>query len=279
MNKKIGIIGFGNMGQAIAAQLKNDYRIFVFDKDKNKTEGLGSISTAAGNVELAKETDALILAVKPQDFDAVLDELKNEVKDKLIISIAAGITTGYIEKILGIVRIIRAMPNMPAMVGEGITCLSKGKFASIADLDFTENLFDYLGETLRIEEEMMNAATAVSGSGPGFCFELMRAKNTTQGNMEEAGRFIKEDFAPLFAKAATNIGFLQADAEFLALRTANGCIALLRKTKFSLSELINQIASKGGTTEAGLEVLRKGGSLEEAVKAARKRAEELCRKE
>lgn len=276
MKEKIGIIGFGNMGKALTEQLKAEYRIFVFDNDPDKIKGLSDVTVAGNNVDLADKSDTVILAVKPQDSDSVLDKIKEVVKNKLVVSIAAGITTGYIEKILGTVRVVRVMPNIAVRVGEGVSCLAAGKFAGVSDLEYTENLFDYLGETLDIKEDLMNSATAVCGSGPGFCYYLMQLNKINRDDFDSLKCFVKETFMPMLSQAAKRAGFSQGDAEFLARGTANGCIALLKKTKFSLLELMEQIASKGGTTEAGLKVLEKGGTLEEAVMAALARAGELC---
>lgn len=277
MNKTIGIIGFGNMGRAIGQQLKGDYQVLCFDQDSSKTEDLSQIKAAGAVEDLVNKAQVLILAVKPQDFDSVLNQIKGPIQDKLIISIAAGITTEHIEKTLGFARVIRAMPNIAAKIGEGVICLSKGKFATEEDFDFAENLFDYLGDAKRIEEAMMDAATAVSGSGPGFCFALSQSQNIDAANIEEFRRFVKNIFIPGLKQAAEDVGFSKEEAEFLAIRTGNSCIGLIVKTKSSAEELRMQVTSKGGTTEAGLEVLRNGGSLTEAVKAAKKRAGELSK--
>lgn len=275
MNQKIGIIGFGNMGSAIAYQLKDDYQIFVFEKEKSKTKNAALISVADDILKLINEVDIVILAVKPQDFDSLLSGIKGRVKDKLIISIAAGISTEHIEKILGQVRVVRVMPNMPAKIGEGVSCLSKGRFTALNDLDFTENIFDYLGETIVIEEKMMDSATAISGSGPGYFFDLIQAKNITINNFDQVRNFAHDFFVPELTRAAQSVGFSPEEARFLAAATGNGCIGLLKKTSLSPSDLVKQVSSKGGTTEAGLLVLHKGGSLEDAAKAALQRAKEL----
>jgi len=277
MNQKIGIIGFGNMGSAIAYQLKNDYQIFVFEKEKSKTKDIAGISVSEDLIKLIKEVDIVILAVKPQDFDSLLSGIKDKTKDKLIISIAAGIATGLIEEKLGIARVIRVMPNLAVKIGEGMSCLSKGRFATLDDLDFAENLFDYLGETMIIEETMINAATAISGSGPGYFFDLMQAKNIDTDNPGQVKSFAQEFFIPALTQAAQSIGFSLEEARLLAVATGNGCIGLLRKTSVYPADLIRQISSKGGTTEAGLEVLHQGGSLEDAVKRSLERAKELSK--
>ena len=279
MMKKIGIIGFGNMGSAIAEQLKADYPVICFDKENAKTKGLSEIKVAERLEDLVKSAEVIILAVKPQDFDAILTQMKGLVQDKLIISIAAGVTTKYIENELGFARVVRTMPNIAAKIGQGVTCLSKGAFATEEDFDFAENLFDYLGETKRIDESMMFAATAVSGSGPGFCFALSRIQHIDAGNIERFREFLKTTFIPQLIKAAEGVGFNSEDAEFLAVTTGNSCESLLMQTKLSPEELCKQVTSKGGTTEAGLKVLNNGGSLADAVQAAKKRAEELSNKE
>ncbi len=272
--RKIGIIGFGNMGSALAERLKQDYAIFTFDKDPGKTKALELITVSPDLPSLLEKAEIIILAVKPQDFALLLAEIRGYIKDKLIISIAAGISTAYLENALGAARVIRAMPNLPAQIGEGITCLSKGKFASLQDFDFTQNLFGYIGEVLEIEERLMNAATAVSGSGPGYLYDLIEGKD-----IPAAKKYTEEVFIPSLAAAARNQGFGPEEARILAEVTGRGSIFFLEKTNASPSELKRKITSKGGTTEAGLEALQRTKSLGEAVKAALKRAAELSKKE
>ncbi|MEW6009434.1 MAG: pyrroline-5-carboxylate reductase [Candidatus Omnitrophota bacterium] len=270
--KKIGIIGFGNMGSAIAERLKSNYDISVTDKDARKTSNIAGLRVVSNNITLIKIVDALILAVKPQDFDVCLNEIKKYIEDKLIISIAAGISCSHIERILGKERLIRVMPNLAAKIGKGMSCISKGNFASEVDLEFSKKIFNELGEILVIEENLMNAATAVSGSGPGFFYWLIKDKP-----QKDWLDFAKNVFTLALSKAAENIGFSQEQALILAKATGEGSLALLKTTHLSPKELCSQVASKGGTTQAGLGVLERGGSLIEAVKAALKRSQELSR--
>jgi pyrroline-5-carboxylate reductase len=270
---KIGIIGYGNMGSAKAERIKFEHEIFVFDKDRDKTRDLSGIKVALDNVHLVKNVDAVILAVKPQDFEDVLREIKDYVKEKLVISIAAGITTAYIEHILGPVRVIRAMPNLAARIGKAITCLCGGKFSTKADLDFAVSLFGHLGKTLVVNEEHMDAVTAISGSGPGFVCYLMEAKAVDPYNMTAE---FKNELEKKLAQLSEKFIQLKHDsALILASSVASGTVSLLRETKLSPQELRMRVTSKGGTTEAGLEVLDKGGTLEEAIRAAIARAKEL----
>lgn len=273
MKKTIGIIGFGNMGSAIAGRIKDKYKLSAFDKDKNKIRDLSGIQIAQDLADLVSKVDSIILAIKPQDFDEVLNEIKDYTKDKLIISIAAGITTGYIEKILNRVKVVRTMPNLPAKIGMGMICLSKGKFAEIADLKFAEELFGTLGRTLTLGEEMMDAVTAVSGSGPGFFCDLISEKS-----LKEIKGYAERSFIPSLSITALNLGFSPAQARILSETTARGTIQYLIKENLTPDELKKRVASKGGTTEAGLEVLCHDiKNLGEAVRAAVKRAKELSR--
>jgi pyrroline-5-carboxylate reductase len=268
----LGIVGFGNMGSAIYERIK-EFGVFkVSDKDISKISQLARENIADRLKDLADQCDIIILAVKPQDFEGVLNEIKGQVKGKLIISIAAGITTAYIEKFLGQVRVIRVMPNMPAKIGEGISCLCKGSFASAADLEFSERLFKELGKTLILEENMMDAATAISGSGPGLFYDSISGKPSG-----EWIAYANEYFTPGLIKAARSLGFSDEQAELLSATTSKGSLSLMDVTGLSPQQLCGQVTSKGGTTEAGLEVLHKGGSLQEAVKAAYRRAAELSR--
>jgi len=275
---KIGIIGLGNMGSVIALRLteeSGEYRIIAYDKDKNKT-GLSSLEIAKSLSSLAAGSDTIILAVKPQDIDHLLKELRSYAAGKLIISIAAGISTKYLEKTLGNARVVRAMPNIAVKIQESVTCLCKGSFATESDLDFSRELFSYLGTARNIDEGLMNAATAISGSGPGYIFFFIENNNMDFSNIPEHSR---HDMMRRLEKAAEALGFPIEDASFLAVNTVNASLSLLKESGLKPEELRAQVTSKGGTTERGLEVLRRGGSWEEAALAAVKRAEELSKRD
>lgn len=270
--QKIGIIGFGNMGQAITERIKAHYQVIIFDKDKGKISSVSGIRIAKDNIDLVKTADVVILAVKPQDFDTVLNEIKNYAEDKLIISIAAGITTSYIEKFIRKVKVIRAMPNIGVRIGEAETSLSKGKNARDIDLDFAKELFNCLGKTWAMKEEMINAATAISGSGPAYIFYYMNIKRIDHFDVPVR---LEREYIERLKEAAEKVGFDAQTAIELATSTTASSIHLIKETGVSPVELIKQVASKGGTTEAALEILAKGGSWVEAAQAALKRAEEL----
>lgn len=274
MDRSVGIIGFGNMGSAIAERL--DMPLSVFDLDALKTANLKDSVKALPSADLVvQNSDAVILAVKPQDFGTLMDMLKKTAQgtNKIFISIAAGIPTGYIEKALGNARVIRAMPNLPAKIGQGITALSRGAYASDDDLDFARKLFSALGKTLIVAENMLNAVTAVSGSGPAYVCYLLE-KEGTPPTEEKQKQFLAE-----FTRAAQAIGFNPEQAALLVAQTYAGTLSFLQKTNITASGLREQVTSKGGTSEAALAVLRQGGSLGNAIKAAAKRADELSKKE
>ncbi len=273
MYKKIGIVGFGNMGSAIGERLKTKYQVYTFDKDKNKTRDLLDVNVAKSIEDLVDKVDVIILAVKPQDFDDVLSQCKDNIEHRLVVSIAAGISTGYIERYIGVVRIVRVMPNLPARIGRGMICLCKGNFATQDDLDFVCMLFAEMGQTMVIMENLMDAATAISGSGPGFFYKLIQ-----DIPMESWAVYSKEKFIPALFLSAKEIGFSSEQAELLARVTTEGSEALLKETGLSPAALCRQVVSKGGTTEAGLLRLREVSSLAEATKAALMRARELSKK-
>jgi pyrroline-5-carboxylate reductase len=274
MNKTIGIIGFGNMGSAIAEGIKKDYPVIVFDKDKSKTAKISGIGVARNIVDTVKAADVIILAVKPQDFDMVLNEIKSSVLDKLIISIAAGITTDYIARCLGRSRnIIRAMPNLLAMIGKGATFLYSLNTAS-EDIDLAKELFGQLGKIWIIEENIMPWATAISGTGPALSCYVIEMEGINYRNMpaEEKQRLISD-----LKEAARKVGFNIERVDALAEDIINGVIDLLNQKNLTPSQLRERITSKKGTTEAALTVLHQGGTLEDALRAAAKRAQELSR--
>lgn len=274
MKKTVGIIGFGNMGSCIGERLKNEYQVSAFDKDEQKTQDLLQIRAVKSIEDLVSVVESVILAAKPQDLDALLSRIKNFVRDKLVVSIAAGIPTRYIEKQLGRVRVIRTMPNLPAKIGKGMTCLCKGQYATDADLEFARELFSNMGTTLQIYENMMDPATSISGSGPGFLYAFFENKPES-----DWPHFLINKFIPQLSESAIELGFSQEEANVLSEHTANGSLALLEQTGLTAQELRSQVSSKGGTTEAGLKELDVNDieSLSAATAAALSRAKELSR--
>lgn len=262
MQTTIGLIGAGNMGMAILKGIAKKFKVLVCEKDSVRAEELKKKFKLRSEDfrTVVNKSQIIILAVKPQDFDGILEELAQPITQKqLVISIAAGITTSYIEKKIGQgIRVIRAMPNLPAQVGQGMTALCKGKKASDSDLSLAKKIFDCVGKTVLIEEQWMDAVTAVSGSGPAYVFYFMEC----------------------FQKAALSLGLSEKVSQELVIETLKGSLALLQESKEDVSILRQKVTSKGGTTEAAFKVLDQNKFNEifiQAIKAARDRAGELAK--
>jgi len=278
MEKKkiIGIIGYGNMGSAIAKGIKKTYPVTVFDKDTGKTAEAKDVRIAAAIEDAVRVVDAIILAVKPQDFDSLLDEIKPHAQGRLLVSIAAGIPTGYIEKRSGAVRVIRVMPNIGATIGEAESSLCKGRTASAQDLAFVRGLFDLLGKTWEMEERLIDAATAIAGSGPAYIFYDLESRHI---DPLQVPKEIEQEYISRLKAAAEEVGFDAVTAQQLASSTTSSSLHLCAATGLSPAALRALVTSKGGTTAAALEQLAQGRSWTEAAHAAKRRAEELSKKE
>ncbi|MDD5136902.1 MAG: pyrroline-5-carboxylate reductase [Candidatus Omnitrophica bacterium] len=268
-NQKIGIIGCGNMGEAILSRLagvvEKSTSLMVSEADAVRRDHIQSkykIIVEIDNNVVVKYSDVIILAVKPKDFDSVL---KQEVccglsQEKMLISIAAGITTGYIESIIGKdICVIRAMPNMGAVIGEAVTALCRGSSADQKDMAAAEEIFSLIGDVVEVDEKDMDAVTALSGSGPAYFFYLIEA----------------------LTEAAEKAGLKKDIARALVLKTALGSSKLLEALEEDPAVLRKKVASKGGTTEAALNIFEKKkfkGIINDAVKAACKRSKELSKR-
>ena len=274
--KRLGVVGFGNMGSSIALGVRSFFEVCVFDKDKRKLSDKQGLKSENLLEDLINNSYAVILAVKPQDFDMLLNEIKPFVKDKLIISIAAGITTGYIEKALREARVVRAMPNIAVKISAAETSLAKGRSAKDEDLSFAKELFGLLGKVWVLKEEMVDAATAISGSGPAYIYYDMEANNLDALHLPVER---KNEYIQRLKQAALKVGFDPKMAFDLAICTVASSIELLVRTGSTALGLRKMITSAGGTTEAAVKVLSMNGSWAEAALAARKRAQELSKHE
>jgi len=264
MSKKmtLGVIGCGNMGTAILSRIHKDYDIYVCEKNKQRSVMLRrryKVKTVDLSL-LASSSKIIFLAVKPQDLEGVLADLKKYLKgDEIIVSIVAGITCSYIEKRLkGKPRVIRSMPNLPVQIGQGIAGVCKGKYAKPFDLKMALKILGFVGETVTVEERLIDSITAVSGSGPAYLFYLV----------EE------------FIKSAKSLGLKGSMSQKLVMKTLKGSLELMEKTREPAEILRKKVTSKGGTTQAALDVLNKKGFdkiFREAVTAAKKRAKQLSK--
>ncbi len=267
----IGIIGCGNMGSALVEYLKKKLSsadIFVFDKDKDKSNSLVKgfrVKAAESVLSLASASDVIIIAVKPQDIDVLAGEMRG-VSGKLVISIAAGVAVSRLESSFGgSVAIVRAMPNLNALIGASVTALSYNAVVSKRQLELAEEIFRSVGNVVFVDEKYLNSVTAISGSGPAFVAYLIS---------DFDGKLLEE----ALAQEAAAFGMDAVTARALAQGTVSGTRRIL-SVNFDADMLIKRVCSKGGTTEAGMRVfLEKGKTLEAlhlAVQAAKKRADEL----
>ncbi len=271
---KIAMVGCGNMGSALVENIQKKLKpqgLYIFDIDKGRQEslvrGFGAIASP-GIRAAVQESVAVIVAVKPQDIGPVLDELAT-VPGRSIISIAAGITLGFMEEVLGAgARLVRAMPNLNALIGHSVTALSPNASCGPQALAVAEDIFRCVGEVVRVPESQMDAVTAISGSGPAFVAYLMDALSD-----EVMERVMREE--------AQRFGIDAEVARVLAQGTIAGT-RLMTSVNFDRDILVKRVSSKGGTTEAGMKVLAQEGktaaSLAHAIRAARRRSEELARR-
>lgn len=268
-NKKISFIGAGNMAEALVSGLLKrkalpPKNILLSDPAEKRLLHLKKtyrVNTAKSNIESAGKGEIIVLAVKPQVMGAVLDELKDAVTpDKLVISIAAGITTSFIRRHLDKkTNVIRVMPNTPALVGMGISAISADKKISKSHISQAKAIMESAGKTIAIEERRLDAVTGLSGSGPAYIFLVIEA----------------------LIEGGVASGLSRNTAKELVLETVNGAVALLSETGKTPVELREMVTSPGGTTVAGLKVLEEGAvrsAFITAVEAATARSKELSGK-
>lgn len=263
----ICIVGCGNMGLAFARAFRqydlvraDDQLLIVRRPERAEalaTERIGHVRVGIGPEVGAY--DLVIVAVKPQDFGAIAGPLREVLRPgQLVLSVMAGLTIARLQEQLGGHRlIVRAMPNTPATLGMGITGFAAAPEIDFASLRKVDNLINATGRSLFLEDEtMLDAVTALSGSGPAYFYYLVKA-------MIEAGR---------------QMGFDDATAGLLVKQTMLGAFHLINGTDRSLDELIRAVASRGGTTEAALRTFEAGGLADvliSGIRAAQQRAAEL----
>ena len=263
---KILIIGGGNMGLTYArgflkSHILENKNLYILEKSPAKAEKLeameiGRVFSSPG--EYIKEMDLIVLAVKPQDIHSLFRSIRDFLDpQQLILSIMAGVKISTIKEELGAKKIIRAMPNLPAQIGTGMTVYTSSEEVTRIELVTVQNLLSASGKTIYVEREgMINAATAISGSGPAYVFYFMQS----------------------LIESAKEMGFTQSEAEMLTFQTFKGAVDLFNKYDISCDEWIRRVSSKGGTTEAAIADFNKRSvqlGFKKGVLAALTRAEEL----
>jgi pyrroline-5-carboxylate reductase len=251
---RIGFIGGGIMGEAlirsmVVRNLAAPKDIAVSDISQARRDTLSQkyqIKTTASSLEAAKDADIVVLAIKPQDMKSVLAELRGLSPKQLVLSIMAGITIDSINRGLNHPYIVRAMPNMPAQIGEGVTVWTATSEVSHAQKDMARQVIAAAGEEIYVSnEKYIDMATALSGSGPAYIFLIIEA----------------------FIDAGVHIGLPRDIAEKLAIQTIVGSARSIKATGKHPAELRNMVTSPGGTTTEGILQLETGGIRSLLLKA------------
>lgn len=267
MQIKLGILGTGNMAEALisgltAKKVISARDIIGFDIDSQRLEKMRKkyrIQTTDSATRLVSQCNLLLLAVKPQQLSQLLADISGLLtSNHLVLSIAAGVDTRRLLKEIGKpVRLVRLMPNTPALVGLGATAFFVTKSCKNADRQLVNKLFSSVGLVVEVKkEDLLDSVTALSGSGPAFVYLFLKA----------------------LIDGGTKLGLTSSTSRQLAIQTVLGATTLLDRSAETPEDLIIKVASKGGTTEAGLRTLGEKGftdAVTECLKAAQKRAHEL----
>jgi pyrroline-5-carboxylate reductase len=264
-DKTIGFVGAGNMAEAMIRGLLrgNDFTPQQVTASAPREERRGELAdkygirTTADNREAARQA-IVVLSVKPQILGRVLEEIADAIDaEALVISIAAGVPVVAIQsKLAAGTRVVRAMPNTPALVDAAATAIARGEHARESDLDDAKRIFDAVGITVVLEESALDAVTGLSGSGPAYVFLILEA----------------------LSDAGVKVGLSRRTAQLLAAQTLLGSAKLLLETNEHPGRLKDMVTSPGGTAITGLHTLEHGGlrtTLMNAVEAATRRSREL----
>lgn len=245
MNVKFGFIGCGKMASAIIKGISGNKNTLIKGSEINpeiasEAQKRLNIPVLSDNKALVIDSDIIFIAIKPNQVSDVLDEIKNEITtDKLIVSIAAGVNTQKIENIIGKQRIVRVMPNTPALVKEGMFGVCKGRYANNDDAQTVLSLLSSIGKCIEVTEEQMDIVTAISGSGPAFFYKVI------------------EDMA----RAGEKLGLDYDKSLLLATQTALGSAKMVfNRGETPVQTLIDNVATKGGCTFEGIQVMNNQNS-------------------
>jgi len=263
--QKIGFIGGGNMAEAlIKGLLASGFpleRIMASEPSELRRDHLAEefgIELTIDNTEVMQKSEIIVLAIKPQIADEVLEEVSSSyTNDKLLVSILAGVSCAQIERhLVGSPRVVRVMPNTPALVGEAASAICRGHNSSKEDLALVKQLLESVGKVQVIDERQMDAATGLSGSGPAYIYTVIEA--LADGGVRE--------------------GLRRDVAHALAVQTVVGAALMVRETGEHPAILRDRVCSPGGTAITGVSTLENKGlrtTLMEAVSAAANRSREL----
>ena len=263
-----GFLGGGNMATAIIGGLLEHKicapkEILVSDIAEDRRNFLAErfgVSPTDSNSEVVEKARCIVLAVKPQVLSTVAPEIAPLLREEqTVISILAGVTVEVLrDRLSGHEKIVRVMPNLPATIGKGVAGIATTPSTPTEACEEAERLLGTVGGTVRVEEELMDAVTAVSGSGPGYVFRI----------------------AEILIQAGVQVGLSEDQSRSLVEKTLQGAAELLVASEENAGELCRRVCSPGGTTLAGLDAMEKGGlevALTEGVCAARNRSRELSK--
>ena len=269
MNYRLGVIGVGNMAKAIIGGIQKSHKcisqIFLFDKSSQQYSELLSATnahipytTTSKIQEVIENSDVILLSVKPQNFPEILEEISSTdcYRNKLYISIAAGIDSSLISKALNGTDVIRVLPNLPITIGNGLSLICKNDNIDSEKFDLVRSLFDASGSTIIINETEMNRYIGVTSSSPAYVF-----------------KFIDDIYKGAIEQGLSSEDLLDAICDVFI-----GSALLIKQTKISPEELISRVCSKGGTTEQAMMKLDQGNVTNvicQAMQACTKRADEL----
>lgn len=264
--KKVLFIGAGRMATAISSGMvncgfaKENIKAFdILEQAAEKFTESTQIECFCNNIEsLIDNADVVFIAVKPQFLAGAVGKLDGRLASKFIVSIAAGVSIAKLAELTGSKHIVRVMPNTPALVGKGCSAFAGSEDVTEEELSFVENVLKSVGIAFNLPEKLMDAVTALSGSGPAYIFEMVDAMSDGGGDC----------------------GLPRELALEMAIATCEGAAAMLRETKLHPSILKDQVTSPGGTTMRALEIMQAGEFREtvvKAVKGACARSEELGR--
>ncbi len=261
--KRIGIVGGGHMGEAFIKALDKQYDVVVCEKRAKRQAHLRKTYRVQTQdiKDFIHSCDVFLVAVKPQDIDSFLKEIKAlEARKVLVLSIAAGLSISFLEKAAGKnAHVIRAMPNLPIMVQQGVTALCQGSQVTAKEVRFAIEIFSQVGKVILVHEQLMDAITAVSGSGPGYVYF----------------------FAEQMIEAGKALGLSDQLSKDLVIQTFLGSVKLMSQQKESPAILRSKVTSKAGTTQAALDVFLENKMdlvFRKALKAAKKRSQDLSRR-
>lgn len=267
MEYEIGFLGYGRMARAISEGLNNQgvipyHHQVVSGRNQGRLQEAGDkrgVAVATDNQDLVRRSKVVLLGVKPNQVEGVLDEVRDDLSGRLLISMAAGLRLETLNSFLRAtgVDLVRAMPNLPALVGKGATLICSRPGADPAHLAQARAIFDAVGLCLELEERQFDAASALSGSGPAYFFTIIES----------------------LMRGAVRLGLSWDTARTLAVQTALGSAeTAARRPEMALAELRDQVTSPGGTTAEALYVMERnglGGILQEALEAATEKCNRL----